>query len=143
MRIGHFACIMILQTDPWLCSNEHTEVIMKLMHVTIQTDKFEKEIEFYEKFAGLKVMQDMRPMGKNIVFLAEDKTDTCIEIIENKDAENAGNINLSIGFHAEDTDAKRNELATAGFEPTPVISPMPGVSFFFVKDPAGVTVQFI
>ena len=85
---------------------------MKLMHVTIQTDKFEKEIEFYEKFAGLKVMQDMRPMGKNIVFLA-------------------------------DTDAKRNELATAGFEPTPVISPMPGVSFFFVKDPAGVTVQFI
>ncbi len=22
---------MILQTDPWLCSNEHTEVIMKLM----------------------------------------------------------------------------------------------------------------
>ena len=102
---------------------------MKLMHVTIQTDKFEKEIEFYEKFAGLKVMQDMRPMGKNIVFLAEDKADTCIEIIENKDA--------------EDTDAKRNELATAGFEPTPVISPMPGVSFFFVKDPAGVTVQFI
>ena len=89
---------------------------MKLMHVTIQTDKFEKEIEFYEKFAGLKVMQDMRPMGKNIVFLAEDKTDTCIEIIENKDAENAGNINLSIGFHAEDTDAKRNELATAGFD---------------------------
>ena len=116
---------------------------MKLMHVTIQTDKFEKEIEFYEKFAGPKVMQDMRPMGKNRVFLAEDKTDTCIEIIENKDAENAGNINLSIGFHAEDTDAKRNELATAGFEPTPVISPMPGVSFFFVKDPAGVTVQFI
>ena len=37
---------------------------MKLMHVTIQTDKFEKEIEFYEKFAGLKVMQDMRPYGK-------------------------------------------------------------------------------
>ena len=22
---------MILQTDPWLCSNEYTEVIMKLM----------------------------------------------------------------------------------------------------------------
>lgn len=116
---------------------------MKLMHVTIQTDKFEKEIEFYEKFAGLKVMQDMRPMGKNIVFLAEDKTDTCIEIIENKDAENAGNINLSIGFHAEDTDAKRNELAAAGFDPMPVVSPMPDVRFFFVKDPAGVTVQFI
>ena len=26
---------------------------MKLMHVTIQTDKFEKEIEFYEKFAAI------------------------------------------------------------------------------------------
>lgn len=116
---------------------------MKLMHVTIQTDKFEEEIEFYEKFAGLKVMRDMRPMEKSIVFLAEDKADTCIEIIENKDAKNAGNSNLSIGFHAEDTDAKRNELAAAGFDPTPVVSPMPDVRFFFVKDPAGVTVQFI
>ena len=116
---------------------------MRLMHVAIQTDKFEKEIEFYEKFAGLKVMQDMGPVGKSIVFLAEDKADTCIEIIENKDAENAGNSNLSIGFHAEDTDAKRNELEAAGFEPTRVISPLPDVRFFFVKDPAGVTVQFI
>lgn len=116
---------------------------MKLMHVTIQTDKFEKEIEFYERFAGLKVMQHMRPAGKNIVFLAEDKADTCIEIIENSDAENAGNSNLSIGFRTDDVNAKRNELTEAGFEATPLISPMPDVRFFFVKDPAGVTVQFI
>lgn len=116
---------------------------MKLMHVTIQTDKFEKEIEFYEKFAGLKVMRDMRHMGKNLVFLAEDKADTCIEIIENENADNAGNSNLSIGFHTDDADAKRNELAAAGFEPTPVISPLPDVRFFFVKDPAGVNIQFI
>ena len=116
---------------------------MKLVHVTIQTNKFEKEIEFYKKYAGLVVQQDMRPMGRNLVFLAENKGDTCIEIIENKEAEAAGNSNISLGFHTNDLAAKREELISAGFTPTPIISPMPDVHFFFVNDPAGVAVQFI
>lgn len=42
---------------------------MKLLHVTIQTSKFEDEINFYQTFAGLKIQNDMRPLGKPIVFL--------------------------------------------------------------------------
>ena len=110
---------------------------MKLNHITIQTEAFEKEIEFYQKYVGLTVSRDMRPMGKNIVFLSGAADDTAIEIIEKPGASDAGNENISIGFHTNDLDC------SDGLNPTPFISPMPQVRFFFVKDPAGVNVQFI
>ena len=34
---------------------------MKMLHVTIQTNKFEEEMEFYEKEVGLTLQRDMRP----------------------------------------------------------------------------------
>ncbi len=114
----------------------------KLLHITIQTARFEEEIEFYEKVAGLTLQRDMRPK-KDLVFLANAEGDTCVEVIRNPEAEQSGNPNLSIGFQADDVAAKREELIAAGCEVTPMISPMPGVQFFFVKDPAGVSVQFI
>ena len=115
---------------------------MKMLHVTIQTSKFESEIEFYEKEVGLTIQRDMRPM-KDLVFLANGEGETCVEVLRNPDAEDAGNQNLSIGFKTEDVEKKREELAAAGYEVTPMISPMPEVKFFFVTDPAGVRVQFI
>ena len=33
----------------------------KMLHVTIQTNRFEEEIAFYEKEAGLTLQRDMRP----------------------------------------------------------------------------------
>jgi len=116
---------------------------MKLNHITIQTEAFEKEIEFYQKYVGLTVSRDMRPMGKNIVFLSGATDDTAIEIIEKPGASDAGNENISIGFHTNDLEKIYNELCSDGLNPTPFISPMPQVRFFFVKDPAGVNVQFI
>lgn len=115
---------------------------MKLLHVTIQTNHFEEEIKFYEEQAGLTLQRDMRPV-KDLVFLANAAGETCIEIISNPEAEQSGNQNLSIGFETEDVEKKREDLIAAGYEATPMISPMPGVNFFFVKDPAGVNVQFI
>jgi lactoylglutathione lyase len=116
---------------------------MKIAHVTIQTDKFDEEVRFYEEQTELKVQRDMRPARRNMVFLADAAGDTCIEIIENKDAADSGNPNFSIGFHTDDVAGKREALAAAGYDVTPMITPMPDVKFFFVKDPAGVTVQFI
>ena len=115
---------------------------MRFLHVTIQTDQFESEIAFYEKYAGLTIQQDMRPR-KDLVFLANEAGDTCVEILRNPQAKDTGNPNLSLGFQTDDVEKKREEMVAAGFEATPMISPMPGVQFFFVKDPAGVNVQFI
>ena len=116
---------------------------MKLRHVTIRTAAFEEEIDFYLKFAGLTMQRDVRPMGRNMVFLANAAGDSEIEIIEKTDAADAGNENLSIGFSCEDLDGMRAKLADAGFAPTDFVAPSPAVRFFYVKDPAGVTVQFI
>lgn len=115
---------------------------MKMLHVTIQTNRFEEEIKFYEDEAGLTLQRDMRPK-KDLVFLANAAGETCIEVIRNPEAENSGNRNLSVGFQTDDVQKKRDELAAKGYNVTPMISPMPGVEFFFVTDPAGVTVQFM
>ena len=115
---------------------------MKMVHVTIQTNRFEEVIRFYEKEVGLTLQRDMRPR-KDLVFLANTAGETCVEVLSNPDADDAGNRNLSIGFKTDDVEKKREEMVAAGYEVTPMISPMPDVKFFFVKDPAGVTVQFM
>ena len=116
---------------------------MKLLHITIQTEAFEKEISFYQTFAGLSIQRDLRSAGRKIVFLANTAGETAIEIIEAKGSAAIENEYLSIGFQAEDLQEIHNKLSEAGFAPTPFISPMPQVRFFFVKDPAGVKVQFM
>ena len=63
---------------------------MKMRHVTVHTENFEKEIEFYEKYAGLEIRRDMRSSGRNMVFLSGGEEDTQIEIIETEGAGNSG-----------------------------------------------------
>ena len=116
---------------------------MKLLHVTIQTSKFEDELRFYLEIVGLKVIRDMRTAGRNMVFLADAEGDTEIEIIEKLDADSAGNENLSIGFKTDDVVAKYEEMSSKGLSVSGMIQPNPHVKFFFVKDPAGVNVQFM
>ena len=116
---------------------------MRIVHVTIQTSRFEEEIAFYQKAAGLSIQRDMRPLGTRLVFLAGAAGDTCVEVIDVPEADAARDPYLSIGFAVEDAEAKRIELAALGLDPTPIISPNPAVKFFYVKDPAGVRVQFV
>lgn len=116
---------------------------MKLLHVTIQTSKFDEEINFYQSIVGLNIITDMRSLGRNMVFLADAKGDTEIEIIENPDANDAGNKNLSIGFQTEDVNQKYEELKAQDLDVSRMVHPVPNVAFFFVKDPAGVFVQFM
>ena len=116
---------------------------MKLLHVTIRTNKFTEELKFYQEIVGLQITRDMRPMGRDMVFLADREGDSEIEIIDTPEAADAGNELLSIGFQTVDVAAKREELIRMGLEVSPMISPAPQVHFFFVKDPAGVNVQFM
>ena len=116
---------------------------MKMLQVTIRTNKFEEELAFYKEIVGLKIVRDLREKGRGIVFLADSEGDTCIEIINTPDGDDAGNKLLSIGFDCGDADRMREKLIVLGMEVSPIESPAPYVRFFFVKDPAGVTVQFM
>lgn len=116
---------------------------MKMFHVTIQTEKFEDELQFYMDTIGLKVITDMRPLGRNMIFLADQEGDTEIEIIENPAAKPIENGFLSVGFKTDDVLKKYEELKASGIAVSPMMKPAPNVQFFFVKDPAGVSVQFM
>ncbi len=116
---------------------------MKMLQVTIRTKKFEEELAFYKEIVGLKIVRDLREKGRGIVFLADSEGDTCIEIINTPDGDDVGNRFLSIGFDSGDVEKMREKLIGAGMEVSPIESPVPYVRFFFVKDPAGVTVQFM
>ena len=116
---------------------------MKMEHITIRTSSFHEEIDYYKEIVGLKVVRDLRAGGSRIVFLADREDDTKVEVIEMTESENSGNEFLSIGFHTDDVEKLWEELGAKGLEPTQIISPAPTVRFFFVKDPAGVNVQFI
>ena len=116
---------------------------MKMLQVTIRTNKFKEELAFYKEIVGLRIVRDLREKGRGIVFLADSEGDTCIEIIDVPDADDAGNRHLSIGFNSGDADRMREKLAALGMKVSPMESPAPYVRFFFVQDPAGVTVQFM
>ena len=114
---------------------------MKMEHVTIHTTKLDESVNFYKTFCGLSVQADLKG-DINIVFLANAAGETCVELIENPDAKPVGD-SISMGFHVDDVEAKREELIAKGLHVTPIIAPNPHVKFFFVEDPNGVTVQFI
>ena len=116
---------------------------MRMLQVTIRTNKFEEELAFYKEMVGLKIVRDLREKGRGIVFLADSEGDTCIEIINTPDGDDAGNKLLSIGFDCGDADRMREKLIALGMEVSSIESQVPYVRFFFVKDPAGVTVQFM
>ena len=115
---------------------------MKMIQVTISTKYLEEEIAFYGKYLGLGIQRDVRPSGRPIVFLGDPDAQTFVEIIQT-DAEESGGQNISIGFHVPDIDSLRDTLVHDGLDPTPFVTPAPGVRFFYVKDPAGVSVQII
>lgn len=116
---------------------------MRMLHVTIQTTKFEDELQFYQEVVGLKVIRDMRAAGRNMIFLADNDGVTEIEIIENPEAKPIQNESISVGFKTDDVVKKHEELEALGFEVSKMIKPNPNVQFFFVKDPAGLSVQFM
>ena len=115
---------------------------MKMVHVTIYTGCLEESIKFYEDVVGLKIQNDLRQFGEKIVFLAKDAGDTQVELIDDPEKAYKGS-GISMGFHVDDVEAKREEVLAKGLNPTPIITPNPHVKFFFVEDPNGVTVQFI
>ena len=115
---------------------------MKFIQVTIRTAAFEEEIRFYEEIAGLTIVRDARP-GRQMVFLADAPGDTNVEILETADAIDTASPYLSIGFQVADAEAMRADLLARGLEATEMIQPSTTAKFFYVKDPAGVQVQFL
>ena len=115
---------------------------MKLDQITVRTSAFEEEVAFYRDIVKLQIVREVNEEDLHIIFLSDGEGEPCIEVIRDEEAQLSGNPYLSIGFRTSDADRLRNTLLELGYDATPIESPSAAVQFFFVKDPAGVRVQF-
>ncbi len=113
-----------------------------ITHVTLNTRNLNDSIAFYEKYIGLKIVGDLRLNGMPIVFMAADEADqTQLELIQSDEPFTGSGI--SIGFASAGLEEKREVFSKEGLKVSDIISPKPGVKFFFVKDPDGFSVQIM
>ena len=115
---------------------------MKLDLITVRTSAFEEEVAFYRDIVKLQIVRELNEDDLHIIFLSDGEGEPCIEVIRDEEAQLSGNPYLSICFCTSDAERLRNTLLDLGYDATPVESPAAEVQFFFVKDPAGVRVQF-
>ncbi|WP_322176280.1 VOC family protein [Acutalibacter caecimuris] len=115
---------------------------MFMQHVTIYTAHLNASIAFYQDIAHLEIVSDRRPNAP-MVFLANQKGETEIELIEVPAEQAYTGSGLAIGFYTDNVEEEHTRLTGLDLEPTDIISPAPGVQFFFVKDPSGVQIQLI
>ncbi len=116
---------------------------MRLSHISIQTGNIEAEISFFEKYVGLKITEEFRGPAGRIVFMGNEESPTGLEIMENGKFGQITAKGLTLGFTCDRLEELRDGLVEAGFKPGDIRTPNERVSFFFVKSPTGVNVQFV
>jgi len=117
---------------------------MKFRHVTLAVKDIEASAKFYQEIVGLAVIRQFSAgPGREIIFLGSG--DTQLELISGADHGGAEpGSGVSMGFAADSLDEMIATLRDQGYETDgQIVSPQPGVTFFFAKDPDGYTVQFI
>lgn len=110
---------------------------------TITTEKLEESVKFYEEIVGLSVVRRFSPApGTEITFL-KDGNGFEVELLQNGKQMGTEKDGISLGFEVKSladtlTLVKSKNISVSG-------GPMkvPGCSFFFVKDPNGVSIQFV
>lgn len=114
---------------------------MKLIWTTIRVSDMNRSLEFYRDFLGLEIVEDFVDERHRIVMLGSED-ETKIELIKDFDyvVEDPG-IGVSIGFEPDNYEEMLNNSKDAGFDILGPISPNKNISFFFLKDPDGYTIQ--
>lgn len=117
---------------------------MKFCWCTIAVKDMEKSVKFYHEVVGLPVSRRFAPgPGLEICFLGEGETK--VELIRGPNYTAAVNPEgISLGFEVKSVDemlefVKEKEMEVTGGP----YQPNPHIKFFYVKDPDGVSVQFV
>lgn len=117
---------------------------MKFCWCTITVDNLEESLKFYQEIVGLPVNRRFSAgAGTEIAFLGENETE--VELIYNVNHKATGNVEgISLGFEVKSVDEMMTFVKEKGINITDgPFQPNPHVKFFYVKDPNGVTVQFV
>lgn len=117
---------------------------MKILWTTTYVNDLEESIKFYEEIVGLKVINEIHGEPE-IAFMGYGKEkETLLELVKSKDvSEVEFNNFISIGFRVSSVNEKIKELKEKNIKITGGPVTFPDSSFFFIKDPNGLTVQFV
>lgn len=116
---------------------------MKINFITFMVRNLKKSISFYKDLAGLQEIRRIKIEAGEIVFLANKKEETMLELIEIPNAETAVAKGMVMSFL---TDAPLEELrekaVDLGYSPSEILVKGSKPKHFTVLDPDGIIVEF-
>ena len=117
---------------------------MKFCWCTITVDDMDDSLKFYQEIVGLTISRRFTAgPGMEISFLGEGETK--IELVCNPNHKAMGNSEgISLGFEVKSVDEMIKVIKEKGLEvDSGPFQPNPHIKFFHVKDPNGVSIQFV
>ena len=117
---------------------------MKFCWCTISVENMEASLTFYQEIVGLPLNKRFAA-GPNveIAFLGEGETQ--VELICDPGQKPQGNVEgVFLGFEVESVDKMIETIKEKGLEVDGgPFQPNPHIKFFFLRDPNGVSIQFV
>lgn len=116
---------------------------MKLNFITFMVRDIKKSVVFYQELAGLQIVNRMSIESGEIVFLANEKGETMLELIEFEGVEKVVTKGMVLSFSAKcELEELRDKALTLGHFPSEIIAAGPKPKHFTVTDPDGIVVEF-
>lgn len=122
----------------------------KYIHSMIRVRDEARSVDFYDRCFGLKVAERLDFDSFTLIYLANDESETELELTVNKgrtEPYNLGDGYGHVAFSVDDVDATHARLISEGFEPRKLVDFAPGgeviARFFFIKDPDGYEIEVL
>lgn len=121
----------------------------RLVHCMLHVRDLDRSAAFYEKLAGLKVLDRMRYPGNELLFLRDEATGFELELIRPDDWPFAPPEppRWHFAFGVENLEAEHARLTALGLAPEPIEDFSPGGRFmnnwFYLYDPDGYQIEFL
>lgn len=116
---------------------------MKLNFITFMVRDIKDSLVFYQELVGLQVMNRISLNEGEIVFLANDKDETMLELIEFKGVEKVTAKGMVMSFSVEnELEEVRAKALALGYFPSEIIERGPKPKHFTLADPDGLIVEF-
>ena len=117
---------------------------MKFLWCTITVKNMEESVRFYQEIVGLSVNKRFTAgSDMELAFLGDGETE--VELICGPNQQVPGRVEgISLGFEVNSVDEMMQYIKEKGLEvDSGPFQPNPHVKFFFIKDPNGVSIQFV
>lgn len=122
----------------------------KYIHSMIRVLDEAKSVAFYDQALGLKVVERLDFPAFTLVYLANEESQTELELTVNKDRTTPYDLGDGYGhvaFAVDDLDALHARLEAEGLAPRKLVDFAPGgevlARFFFIADPDGYQIEVV